>query len=392
MKRTAAFTVLCILLMSLLVGGSGGRAEGLRVQAGVDAANVPMASPDWTAESDQANAQFGNWVGTAGDVNGDSVADVIVGAPAYDGDQTDEGRAYVYHGAIIGLRTRPTWTVEGDQLNARMGPVSTAGDINGDGFADVIVGAPAYDGGETDEGRVYVYHGSARGLSPTPNWSAESDQAGAEFGHSVRTAGDVNGDGFADVIVGAPRYGQNRGRAYLYHGSPSGLSLFPNWTVEGDQLGALFGWSVGTAGDVNGDGYDDVIISAMWYSNPERWEGRVYGYYGSAFGLSPTPNWVVESNRGFAHLGFSASAAGDVNGDGYDDVIIGAPSYYDWYDGRVFVYHGSATGLSTTPNWTARDDQADTDFGLSVGSAGDVNGDGFADVIIGAWGYDNGQT
>ena len=119
--------------------------------------------------------------------------------------------------------------------------MATAGDVNGDGYADVIVGAPNYDNGQTDEGRAFVYHGSASGLSTTANWTAESDQASAYFGYSVATAGDVNGDGYADVIVGAPNYdnGQtDEGRAFVYHGSASGLSTTANWTAESDQASA----------------------------------------------------------------------------------------------------------------------------------------------------------
>ena len=105
--------------------------------------------------------------------------------------------------------------------------MATAGDVNGDGYADVIVGAFGYDNGQADEGRAFVYHGSAGGLSGSAAWTAESDQAGAWFGSSVATAGDVNGDGYADVIVGAPYYdnGQtDEGRAFVYHGSAGGLS------------------------------------------------------------------------------------------------------------------------------------------------------------------------
>ena len=104
--------------------------------------------------------------------------------------------------------------------------MATAGDVNGDGYSDVIVGAPRYDNGQTDEGRAFVYHGSAAGLAPPPAWTAEGNQAGADFGGSVATAGDVNGDGYSDVIVGAPVYdnGQtDEGRAFVYHGSAAGL-------------------------------------------------------------------------------------------------------------------------------------------------------------------------
>jgi sulfite reductase alpha subunit-like flavoprotein len=149
--------------------------------------------------------------------------------------------------------------------------------VNGDGYSDVIVGAPYYDNGQTNEGRAYVYHGSATGLSTSSAWTAESNQSYAYFGRLVASAGDVNGDGYSDVIVGAHAYdnGQNNeGRAYVYHGSATGLSTSFAWTAESNQTDAYFGWSVASAGDVNGDGYSDVIVGARAYDNGETDEGR----------------------------------------------------------------------------------------------------------------------
>ncbi|MCX5772977.1 MAG: integrin alpha, partial [Candidatus Hydrogenedentes bacterium] len=158
----------------------------------------PLAtSAAWTAESDQVEAFFGNSVSTAGDVNGDGYADVIVGAYWYDNGETNEGRAFVYHGSASGLLTTAAWTAESDQASSEFGySVSTAGDVNGDGYADIIVGAHRYDNGQTNEGGAFVWFGSASGLGAngTPvnaDWSAESDQDSAEFGNSVSTAGDV---------------------------------------------------------------------------------------------------------------------------------------------------------------------------------------------------------
>jgi hypothetical protein len=156
--------------------------------------------------------------------------------------------------------------------------------VNGDGYADVIVGAHGYDAGSGVEGRAYVYHGSAAGLSSTADWTVEGNQYNCQLGKSVATAGDVNGDGYADVIVGAFIYSNgetNEGRAYAYHGSASGLSTAPAWTAESDQANAQFGYSVGSAGDVNGDGYADVVVGARWYDNGHDEEGRAYLYYGN---------------------------------------------------------------------------------------------------------------
>ncbi|HSN77822.1 MAG TPA: integrin alpha, partial [Anaerolineae bacterium] len=356
------------------------------------------ASPAWTAESNQADAYFGSSVGTAGDVNGDGYADVVVSATFYDAGQTDEGRAFVYHGGAAGLSASLAWTAESDQDSPFFGiSVGTAGDVNGDGYADVVVGAHFYDNGQTDEGAAFVYHGGAAGLSASPAWTAESDQASARFGYSVGTAGDVNGDGYADVLVGAYRYdnGQtDEGAAFVYYGGAAGLSAAQVWTAESDQADAQFGTSVGTAGDVNGDGYADVIVGAYFYDNGEADEGAAYVYHGGAAGLSAAPAWTAESDQASARFGGSVGPAGDVNGDGYADVIVGAYRYDNGQtdEGRAFVYHGGAAGLGALAAWTAESDQADAQFGLSVRTAGDVNGDGYADVVVGAYAYDNGQT
>ncbi|MEW5986636.1 MAG: integrin alpha [Chloroflexota bacterium] len=353
---------------------------------------------DWTAESDQQWADFGVSVASAGDVNGDGYDDVIVGAFEYSNGQMSEGRAFVYYGSAAGLSLVADWTAEGDQDYAWFGiSVASAGDVNGDGYDDVIVGADGYDNGQTDEGRAFVYHGSAVGLSLAANWTVESDQAGGRFGLPVATAGDVNGDGYDDLIIGAYAYdnGQgNKGRAFVYHGSASGLGLTANWTAESGQATAHFARSVATAGDVNGDGYSDVLVGAYRYDNGQGDEGRAFVYHGSATGLSLVANWTAESDQQSAYFGWSVATAGDVNGDGIDDVIVGAARYDNSLldEGRAYVYYGSASGLGLTANWTAESGQAGAELGFAVASAGDVNGDGDDEVILGADRYDNRQS
>jgi len=359
---------------------------------------MAAGSPAWTGESDQASAEFGGSVATAGDVNGDGYGDVIVGAHFYTNGQSFEGRVFVYHGSAAGLALSPAWSAEGDQTQADFGySVATAGDVNGDGYSDVIVGARAFDAGQSDEGRAFVYHGSASGLNAAPAWTAEGDQASAWFGYSVAPAGDVNGDGFSDVIVGAPAFdaGQtNEGRAFVYLGSAAGLAATPAWTTEADVAGAQLGASVATAGDVNGDGYSDVIVGANLFSNGQSNEGRALVHHGSPGGPSAAPSWSFESDQSSAFLGQSVATAGDVNGDGFSDVIVGAP-YYDageTDEGRAFVFHGSASGLAAAPAWTAEGDQAGAHFAHAVAPLGDANGDGYGDVIVGALDHDGGET
>src|ERR1043166_879104 len=157
-------------------------------------------------------------------------------------------RDAVYPILIDPLLTSPSWTSSGDgQAGALFGAsLSTAGDVNGDGFADVLVGAPGFSTVNQSAGKAYLFLGSASGLSTVPAWATVGDGFHTRLGPSVSTAGDVNGDGFSDVIVG------QIGTAFVFHGSATGLSATPNWTVVGSEFGdSSFGVQVPTPGDVN---------------------------------------------------------------------------------------------------------------------------------------------
>jgi len=190
-------------------------------------------------------------------------------------------------------------------------------------------------------------------------------------------AGDVNGDGYHDIIVGEPLYTHEQpyeGRASVYYGSASGPSSSPDWVAEGNQRNCLLG-EVSNAGDVNGDGYDDVIVGASNCSHGQIEEGAVFAYYGSASGLSSSPDWTAESNQGAASFGQSVATAGDVNNDGYDDIIIGAPKYDTYYTdaGRAYVYYGSFDGLigvEETPKPRHYAYEIDEDMTLSISAPG----------------------
>lgn len=197
----------------------------------------------------------------------------------------------VFHGGRAGLSDEPDWVfLSPQQFNSSFGrAVSGAGDVNGDGYADVLVGAPKAEEIQREEGKVFLFLGSAAGLATDPAWIARGNVSDGLLGNSLSPAGDVNRDGFADVIVSAIRStgpGTNRVRAYLFQGGRTGLQLTADWMIELDQAFAMPAITVGAAGDVNGDGYTDVGVAAWLHKSPLNREGYLRVFPGSAAGLA----------------------------------------------------------------------------------------------------------
>lgn len=224
----------------------------------------------------------------------------------------------------------------------------------------MLVGEPWFSNGQDIEGRVFVFVGSPLGLATTPTWVIEGDQQDAELGLFVGPAGDVNGDGFGDVIL---HYKTSIGtiRPRLCHGSALGLIPQVTWSTP---------WFASAAGDVNRDGYGDVLLQNRNYDNGEQDEGAIAVHLGSPLGLLSIPFSLVEGNQEDLHFGASARLAGDVNGDGHSDLIVTS------MENAVRVYAGTATGLSLIGEI-----QQQLSSYYSTG-AGDVNGDGYSDLLI----------
>ena len=348
-------------------------------ESGIDA---PVNAPcGWMASGEGPHHRFGYAVGSAGDVNGDGYDDIIVGGDQY---KAFTGHVYVYLGSSHGPDSRPAFVGTGETVNNHYGyAAGTAGDVNRDGFDDIVVGAYHH---ANFRGRVYVYLGGSNGLG-SASIVLDGEAPGDYFGRSVATAGDVNGDGYDDVLIGAQAYDRSTGRAYLYTGGPAGLQTSPTSVVTGEGPSDSFGQSVGPAGDVDGDGLDDIVVGAHSFENGT---GRIYVFGGDVSGLKPNPIFVATGSSVGDRYGFSVGAAGDVNGDGYGDILVGAYGAGQG-TGTVYVYAGGPTGLGAHPIFAATGEVAGDWFGHSVGTAGDMDGDGYDEIIIGARNH-NGNT
>jgi hypothetical protein len=213
--------------------------------------------------------------------------------------------------------------------------------VNGDGFGDLVVGAR---GTQNNAGRAYVFHGSSSGIGAQAASVLEAvDGADGVFGDVVSSAGDVNGDGFADVAVAAPRAFAVQGRVHLYLGSAHGVSTAPVATLHIDAAGGHFGAAL-AAGDVNGDGFDDLVVGA---DRVDERAGAAYVFLGSAAGLAAEPAVVLRGAEGAGgRFGASVSVLGDVDRDGRADLVIGAPESRRGA-GVAYLFRGSATGVDS---------------------------------------------
>jgi FG-GAP repeat/RTX calcium-binding nonapeptide repeat (4 copies) len=364
-------------------------------------------------------------VSGAGDVNLDGLADLIVGAP-FGGDQS--GRSFVVFGKAdhtpgdLGdvLAGSGGFAINGAQAEDWAGwPVSRAGDVNGDGAADVVVAAKLADpDGRDQAGASYVVFGKAD-PAPIDLGDVEAGVGGFAIhgidphdgaGEAISGGGDINGDGLADLIVGAPNADpndtRNAGESYVVFGKADGAPVelsavaagSGGFVIDGSDIDDLSGLAVAVADDVNGDGLDDLLVgaaSADVRPPSELSSGEAYVVYGKADGMpvnlsdvgAGVGGFVLVGEHGFDSLGRAVSGAGDVDGDGFADLVVDAPGAAETY----VVFGGDFTGavdrLGTAGDDTLSGTSADE---VLMGAEGDdlLIGNGGLDVLNGGAGDD----
>ena len=347
----------------------------------------PASSPAWSYESNQDSAGLGRSVDGAGDLDGDGYSDLVVSADGWDGGFTDEGQVYVFFGGDAGPASSPDWSYLGGEQDAALGSsVAAAGDLNGDGFADLAVGSPLL--GASDDGALHVFYGSGGGLSAAPDLTVPGAQSAVGWAGAVSAAGDVNGDGYGDLLVGADAWTgtvSDEGGAFLLYGGSAGLAPSAAWGAVGGQFGSGFGTSVAGLGDVNGDGYADFAAGSPDWDGTAAGEGRVQVWYGSAALPATAADWTTPGALDDAAMGAAVAGAGDVNGDGYADLLVGATGW-NGGEGQARLYLGAEGGLGASSAWEFTSGQAGAELGSALDGS-DLDGDGFGDAVIGAAGW-----
>ncbi len=359
-----------------------------------------------------------------GDVNGDGIDDIIIGAPNAN---NGAGQSYVVFGSkkpwsksinLTNLDGSNGFAINGVHAYDTSGIVSGAGDVNGDGIDDIVIGA----NGANNTGQSYVVFGSKKAwpaamnladLNGNNGFAMNGINLGDGCGGSVSGAGDVNGDGIDDILIGAPGANNVAGQSYIVFGSkeawPEAIDLADlngsnGFSINGIKPGDASGFSVSGAGDVNGDGIDDILIGAPRVRAPGG-QKQSYVVFGSKqawpsasfnlIDLNGNNGFAINDNDPNSLIGFSISRAEDVNADGIDDIIIGAPGSNNQ---TGYVIFGSKASWPSAINLQyINGNNGFAIIGInpldgcggSVSGVSDVNGDGIADVLIGANGANN---
>lgn len=340
-----------------------------------------------TLSGAQAGAEFGSSLADIGDFDRDGFADLAIGAHYFNvGTDTGAGAVFLFDGGMP-QGTPPFARLDGQSRDEHFGEAVAGGrDLDGDGLPDLVVGAPLRNAGAlAAAGGVDVFRGG--GTMPPILWTSVHGEAADDwFGQSV-AVGDLDGDGKAELVVGAPyndRNGSAAGAVFIYHGaSQPPLTL---WKVlVGEAPNDQFGWSVTCPGDMDGDGYGDVVVGARLHGVIGKIAaGRAYLFHGGpAMDATADGSWTGEAANDW--FGQSVAAPGDVDGGGRPDLLVGAP-YNDRNgsaSGAAYLFRGELPpGSPASAIFVG--ESANAQFGWALGGGGDVDGDGLPDMVVGA--------
>lgn len=354
----------------------------------------PLSSAySWLTTGGSLKAGYGFWIAGNGDVNGDGFDDVAIGAPDLTNTLSRQGAFFIYHGSASGLSTTPALVVYGDIEEASLGKcLSIEGDVNGDGYSDLVVGAHQYSNPTKYEGRAYLHLGGPDGINPVPVWQMESNRKGAKLGEAVTIAGDLNGDGFDDIAIGVHGWdnteemgdaGNKAGKFLVFNGTSSGIDPIPAMECVADVEDANLGISMDRAGDVNGDGYDDLHIGGYIFLIGD---GMLCTFHGGPGGADVIPDFMaIGGSHDTSFYAVNLSTAGDLNGDGFMDVVVGAPRFDAggiYQAGKLHIHYGGPGGLDTAIGFTLNGIHYDQRYAFNVNDARDINNDGYDDLLV----------
>lgn len=400
-------------LDDLLIGapglnGAGASSGGGYVVYGGALGSLALGGSDVVLAGGSAGDEAGYSVRRAGDVDGDGFADVLLGAPEADTSGTDAGDAYLLLGPLAGATTldRADSVIMGNQPYGYFGyAIAGGGDLDGDGFDDVVVGAPwvvpcivGY-GRCTSDGAVYVFFGpqSAHEYAARADLLILGSGAGDEVGAALAIVPDTDGDGLADLLVGARAEGA--GAVYLLSGvlPGSGFVLeYGDARLAGETDGDSAGWALGSAGDIDGDGREDLLVGAANEGTNGADAGAVYVVLGGVSGdfHLADAHATVRGEAAGDNAGTSCAGAGDLDGDGAYDIVIGAPGadHAGVDAGAAWVLYGPLAGRVDITTGERIERAAGDGVGHSVASAGDADGDGTPDLIFGGFNNDGAAT
>jgi serine/threonine-protein kinase len=341
------------------------------------------AQPDWILAGEEPDDAFGRALSGVGDLNGDGHPDLAVAAVTNDRGGADAGSVYLFWGGP-GADAKPDLVLAGRRPGQAFGStVAPAGDLNGDGAGDLLVGAAWDDQAGRQAGRAYVYFGGP-GMDGEPDAELFLGTEGAQFGEG-RGIGDFNGDGHDDFAISArnaPAPGPRAGAVHVYFGGRV-LDTSPDLVMRGEGDDQFFG-ALGAGGDVNGDGHPDLVAGAMMADGGEPESGSLYVFFGGPQ-ADARADLVLRGERHFDFFGLWSDASTDFDRDGFADLLVGANGKDAATDsaGAVYFYRGGPH-LDDVPELVLRGRGARTGFGVSFAPVGDVSGDGIPDLVVGS--------